>query len=54
MFRLRIHYPRQLSVIEEAIGSSDSQTEVVRLKSKAADLKKALVSLPVHTSTLHG
>ena len=54
MFRLRIHYPREFAILTEAAASSETQTEVARLKSKAAELKKNLVSLPVHTSTLHG
>ena len=54
VFRLRIHYPRQLPVLDEAAASSDTQANVARLKSRATHLKKSLVSLPVHTSTLHG
>ena len=54
VFRLRIHYPRELVALDNAASSSETQSDVTRIKAESAVMRRLLVSLPILTSTLYG
>ena len=53
MFRLRIHYHRELTLLKEKVSMATG-SETKWLQEKISQMEHTLVSLPLHTSTLHG
>jgi U3 small nucleolar RNA-associated protein 22 len=53
VFRLRIHYPRELAILRETISAARPH-EGPALKKKLADMERRLVDRPLLTSILHG
>jgi U3 small nucleolar RNA-associated protein 22 len=53
VFRLRIHYPRELSILRETISAAQSH-EVSGLRKTLAAMQRQLVDRPLLTSILHG
>ena len=53
VFRLRIHYHRELTLLREKVSMATG-SETNWLQEKISQMEHTLVSLPLHTSTLHG
>ncbi len=53
MFRVRIHYHRELLLLKDAVSKAKGSEEA-RLKRRLVDIERELVSLPLLTSRLNG
>lgn len=53
VFRVRIHYHRELLLLKDAVGKATGLEEA-RLKRRLRDTERELISLPLLTSRLNG